>query len=272
VYPLAKPKVAISLSFLRYGWPIFAGQLLLVVASNADRYVVGLVGLTPSDLTAYVAHSRLAGVVNVLILAPINLWFPIEAMRRDHIADRSFFIGVVLTVLTAFAFVVPAVQLAAPVIWSHVFPTISYRPVLMIALMLTIGFQVLAVVWNVGMLKPGHTHWNIAPPAAGGVTIIVLGPILGKMFGLDGVALARTLSAALSAMTILMLSNRISLISMPLHRLAPALIGLGLSVALVLCDWAFPVKLALAASVLACLALNILLNRALLMEAIKGHT
>ncbi len=245
VAKLKSSKVENSVDILKFGFPIFIGQMLIILASNIDRYVVEMVGLNPSQLSAYVAHARIAGVLNVLVVAPLNLWYPIEAMRRNVKENHNFFFGVFFVVITAFTIIIPAVQIISPLFWYYIFPTIVFDPVLLSCATAVVAFQAMAIIWNIGALQPGRTKWNIVPPAISAIILLALGWLLGPLFGLHGVAIARLVSGVGFAFAMLVISQRISSIPMPLHRLAPVLFGAGIGVVIVMFHFNAALQLAL---------------------------
>lgn len=261
-----------TIVMLTYGLPIFCAQLLTIVATNADRYVVGFVGLTPSDLTTYVAHARLAGILNVLLVAPVNLWYPIEAMRRDTVKDQNFFFGVFIATATAFAAIIPAVQISAPWFWPLIFPTVAYDPLLMWCIIGSVGFQALAVVWNTGALRPGHTRWNLLPPMVAGAVLLMAGIPLGQTLGLKGIAASRLAAVAVSALVILMISQRITRVGMPIHRLAPVMIGVSFGAGMALYPLDLGTKWVIFVVILICLTLGGIWNRSYLRALMAPPT
>jgi hypothetical protein len=211
---------------LQYGWPILAAQLFQIVALNADRYVVGLAGLPRVDLTTYVVHNRLAAILNLALLSPLALWFPVEAMRRDTTKHADFFNGVLALFVAGFLVVLLSMELVTPLFWSYLFPQVRLNLSLLAAAICTLGLQGLAVVWNIGALRSGYTRWNIAPPIISMVVMVAAGWALGRAYGLLGLAAARIVASAAYAVCFRVISQRIAPVPTDPFRLTPFIGGI----------------------------------------------
>jgi len=195
---------------VRYGAPIFVSQLLNILVMNADRYVAALVHTPPADLTSYIAHMRLASALNLLVVAPLSLWFPPIALKADPTKDANTYrtIGKYVTLGLVGAVVVS--NLFGLLFWSKIFPGIQFNPLLLNTLVAGVAFQCFAVLWNVGALRPGSTTFNILPTVIALAAMSIAGFALGLIAGTIGVAFARLLALALSALVFERVSTHIT--------------------------------------------------------------
>jgi O-antigen/teichoic acid export membrane protein len=217
--PIARPVLTDIRPTLAYGSAIFLGQIVMLFSASADRYVGALSGFDAANMTAYVVHARVAGMLNVLLLTPLGLWFPVEAMKRDVERDGEFFHRISIVVVTGFLLVLVAVQLIVPLSWPIIFPSVPLHLPLLLVLVGVVGAQGLAVIWNIGALRDGHTRWNIVPPFAALLVTFVLGLLLGKLFGAVGVAIGRLVAAVVFAGLFRLISQKIVAGHKPASRL-----------------------------------------------------
>lgn len=195
---------------VRYGAPIFVSQLLNILVMNADRYVAALVHTPPEDLTSYIAHLRLASALNLLVVAPLSLWFPPIALKADPAKDANTFRTIGKYVTLGLMVAVVASNVFGLLLWSKIFPDIKFDPLLLNTLVAGVAFQCFAVLWNVGALRPGSTVFNMLPTIIALGTMSIVGVALGLVTGTIGVAFARLFALALSAVVFERVSTHIT--------------------------------------------------------------
>lgn len=203
------PSVKAIVEVVRYGLPMLGSQFLFLVSMNIDRYIIGWSGLSASDLTNYVVHGKAAGILAILFLAPVYLWFPTQAMKAKEGPPRSEMEAITAAYAAGFLVVAMAIVLGIPLFWDIVFPGTGFDAVLMMTSMLAIGVQGLSILWNTGALQPGKTQWNILPPAVFLVLMLPFGAVAAPIFGNVGVAFAKLLALVGYAGTFYILSSKI---------------------------------------------------------------
>ena len=194
-----------------YGLPIFLGQLAIQFALNADRYIFVLAGLPAESLTQYVVHSRVAGLIGIVVLSPLALSYPAKVANSDQTgASDGLARAAEVAVLAASLPLVLCATFLVGTVWPLVFPGVVLDRFLIAALSFGVVMQALAVAWNVGALRPGHTRWNTLPPVLSLVVVVALGYPLTAHFGVAGAAASKMLALCVYAFAFLLISLRIT--------------------------------------------------------------
>jgi O-antigen/teichoic acid export membrane protein len=210
--------MTIARRMMGYGLPITLSAVFSLVTSSADRFLLALFRLQPETIANYVAHQRLTGMLVVLVVTPLNLWFAVEAIRRDTAKEAAFFQGVASLLLGTLSLLMIAVFLAGPIFWPLLFPQLAFHPAIYALLCLSIVPQSLGIVLNIGGLREKKTHLNALVVLAAGATIVGAGLPLVHAFTSLGAALARFVSFVVQAVAGRLLSQSISPVR---HRLTP---------------------------------------------------
>ena len=208
-------------AMLAYGFPFFLAQLMHIVIFNSDRYIVTLAGLPKADLTIYVVHLKVAGILNLLVLGPLSVWFPTEAMRRNPLTQADFFTGTSALVIAILLLGILAVQIGIPAVWPMLFPGVPLDHALLLAGNMTILLQGLIVVFEVGLLRPGQTKWIVAPPLASSAVLATISLAATHVYGITGLAWSRVLVFAVYASVVRLISQRIAPVRIPFVAFAP---------------------------------------------------
>jgi O-antigen/teichoic acid export membrane protein len=243
---------ALLVRMLRYGLPIAAAAMLQLVINSADRYLLALLSRPASEIALYAAHQRLAGLISVLAVTPINLWFATEAIRRDTVADAPFFRTVVTSVLGLLAILVTGAFLMGPLIWPYLFPKIAFDPLVYALLAAAVIPQALGIVTNIGPLREKKTHLGAIAVAISGVTMVAFGLPLIRLLGAVGAAASRVAALSATAIAGRIFSQRVAPVS---HTVMPMLPFIAAPVFATLMlfspDWGLPVWPGLLAAILA---------------------
>lgn len=214
-------KRQLAIAMIRYGLPLLGANLIALVMTNVDRYFLTFLGLGPSTVASYVAHQRLAGILNVAVVTPLQLWFPAETMRRVAHVNESFFRGVTLALLACLVAIECLALIAAPIAWPFLFPQIRFEPLLFLLLSASVIPQALAIAVNIGALQPSKTNLNILGAAIGCGTNIIMGLLLTFTLGAVGAAAARLLSFTTYMLAFRAISHRIVPVSYSMKLIAP---------------------------------------------------
>ncbi len=211
---------ALALRMVKYGLPISAAALAALVTNSADRFLLASFQIDRTIIASYAAHQRLIGILMVLTVTPLNLWFAVEAMRRDTEKQASFFQGTLIALLAALSLLILATFIVSPMLWPYLFPQLPFQPMIFALLGLAIVPQALGIVLNIGGLREKKTYLNAIVVAATGATVLALGIPLVHLATGGGAATARLGAFVVSALT----GRRISQSVAPVrHRVLPLL-------------------------------------------------
>lgn len=201
-----------------YGLPIASAGIIQMIATSADRFMLAGLGAPAAAIAIYAAHQRLTGILNVVAVTPINLWYPVEAIRRDPVKDARFFRGVMLAVEGLLATMMLVAFVAGRALWPIMFPTIGFDPLLYALLCLSVVPQILCVLANIGGLREKSTHINAIMVVVSVSVMAVTGvPLILAFLGV-GAALARLAGITAQGLVGAVMSYRV----VPLtHRFAP---------------------------------------------------
>lgn len=222
---------ALVLRMARYGLPIAGAAFVGMLTSSGDRFLLASFQPDLSVVASYAAHQRLTGILGVLTVTPLNLWFAVEAMRRDTRTDAAFFQGILALLLTGLAMLMLVVFLGAPFLWPWLFPGLEFHPFVFCVLTLTIVPQTLAIVLNIGGLREKKTHLNALVVACGTAALVVFGIPLVQVASAAGAAVARLTVFVVNATAGRIISERIAPVPHRLGPLLPVIGALGASVA-----------------------------------------
>ncbi|MET0257527.1 MAG: hypothetical protein ABW179_03015 [Methylobacterium sp.] len=215
---------ALMMRMIRYGLPIAGAAMVANMTTSADRFIMATLDVDLSVIASYAAHQRLTGIMGVLTVTPLNLWFAVEAMRRDTVAEAGFFQAVVIILLLALSTLMLGAFLLAPFLWPWLFPGLEFHPFVFCVLTLTIVPQALGIVLNIGGLREKKTHLNAIVVACGTTAMVALGFPLIHFAAAAGAALARLGTYVVTATAGRTLSQRISPVH---HEVVPLLPVLG---------------------------------------------
>ena len=211
---------ALILRMVGYGLPIAGAALIQLVTNSADRFLLAGLHRPAAEIALYAAHQRLAGILSVLAVTPLNLWFAVEAIRRDTNKEAEFFRGVLICVLGLLAILMAGAFLVGPLLWPYLFPQIGFHPAVYGLLAASVVPQALGIVTNIGGLREKKTHLNTIIVLLSAATIVALGLPLIPIAAVVGAAIARFGATAVQAVAGRVLSQRIAPVS---HRLEPLL-------------------------------------------------
>lgn len=213
---------------MRYGLPLLGATAIGLAMTNLDRYLLTFLGWGAPLITAYVAHQRLAGILSVTVVTPLQLWFPAETMRRGAAGNESFFRSVVAALLAWLVVIECSAVIIAPIIWSWLFPQVHFQPLLFLLLAAAVIPQALAIAVNIGALQQTKTSLNIIGAAVGFCTNLAIGVPLTVLFGNAGAAAARLGAFTTYMVAFRQISQRITPVHHPLFRLIPFGLGFAL--------------------------------------------
>ncbi len=199
---------------VRYGGFILLTGMLAQVAESGDRFLLAWFG-ERADVGAYVVYVKLTAFVGQGITMPFMLWFPVErfAHLNDPDGGSAFFDQAAHLLLALMLTVAGMVGLAGHELVDLFAPGLAYDPWTLVLLIMAIVTVGMTYPFNVGLLKPGHTHRNLYPVGAGALAAIAIGAVLIPWLGLQGAALAKLGGAIVALGTLMVLSQRI-------HRVA----------------------------------------------------
>lgn len=219
---------------LRYGVFILVASLLTLGLDMVDRYVVGLL-FGAEVVGAYMVHVKLASVVGQGIVMPFSLWFAAERLRHVHDPDGGarFFDRVALGLTAACAAAAGSAQLAGPALVGMLAPGVAFDAASLAALLVASSLIGLTYALNIGMLKPGHTHLNVAPVALGLVVALLAAPVLTWVAGPEGAAAGRLLGTLAFLVVLARMSQRIHPVAFSHRAMASIALATALLVAAV---------------------------------------
>lgn len=210
---LLRPKPRYSAARYRdalvYGAFILATSLLNMLMDVMDRYILA----RNSDIAlvaAYTVHVKLASLVGQGVVMPFSLWFAAERLRHfnDEDGGAAFFNRVAIWLLIVSCFLIGTTLLAADVILSLMAPGIALDPPTLACLLAAAAAIGMSYALNIGLLKPGRTHLNLAGILVGlGVTAAASLALVDHL-GPLGVAAAKLAGTICFAGTLAMLSFR----------------------------------------------------------------
>lgn len=212
---------ALLMRMLRYGFPMVLAAGVTATISGADRFLLALLERPAVEIAQYAAHQRLAGLLSVAVVAPLNLWFAVEAIRRDTVAQASFFHAVLIAVAGGLALMVAMAFVIGPLVWPYLFPKLAFSPVIYALLAGAVIPQAIAIVTNIGTLREKNTHVSIITAGTSGSVMLVVGWSLIGLFGGSGAAGARFAALLSTAVVGRAMSQRIAPVSHRLRPLAP---------------------------------------------------
>lgn len=205
---------------LRYGVPIAGAAMLQLVINSADRYFLAVLDRPAAEIALYAAHQRLAGLISVIAVTPLNLWFATEAIRRDTETDADFFRNAMVSVWALLALLITGAFLVGPLLWPWFFPGIGFDPLVYALLAAAVVPQAIGIVTNIGPLREKKTHLGAFVAGLSGITMIGVGLPLIRLFGPVGAAGARFSALAMTALAGRVFSQRVTPVS---HSAAPSL-------------------------------------------------
>ncbi|MBB3951171.1 lipopolysaccharide biosynthesis protein [Aureimonas jatrophae] len=214
---------------VRYGLPIAGSALVGMLTSSGDRFLLATFQTDLSVVASYAAHQRLTGILAVLTVTPLNLWFAVEAMRRDTAAEAQFFQGVVSLLLIALSLLLLVTFAATPLLWPYLFPGLEFHPAVFFVLTIAIVPQTLAIVLNIGGLREKKTHLNALIVACGSAALLLVGIPLVQMIAATGAAIARLAVFVTNATIARLVSQRIAPVPHSVRRMVPVLAAIALA-------------------------------------------
>lgn len=251
--------IALMRRLAAYGVPSSGSSLLGLAINNGDRFLLAAVGAPVTVIASYAAHQRLTGLLGIATITPLQLWFPVEAIRRNPERDRSFFQGATVACLAVLGIISLCAFVAGPLVWPIMFETIPFNPWLFALLGIAVVPRALSITFNIGGLREKKTHHNLWPVIVTGIVMGGIGLPLAPMWHGVGAAAARVTSLWVQALAMLTISQRIAPVRYNLLRMAPFAVALALALFVPSIGSSAAPKLALAAS-LACTGIGIALN------------
>lgn len=210
---LLRPRLALAparyFSALHYGTFILISSLVTMVLEMADRYLVGAFGGSGA-VGQYMVHVKIASIVGQGIVMPFSLWFAPERLRHMNDPDGgdAFFNRVALGLTLVCCVAAGGAFLVSPLLVEIIAPGARFEPVAMAALLAAAGLIGLTYALNIGLLRPGMTHLNIAPVVLGVLAMLAIGPLLVRVLGPSGAAVARFVGTLVFLVLLARLSQR----------------------------------------------------------------
>jgi O-antigen/teichoic acid export membrane protein len=223
---------ALVIRMLRYGGPIALAAGVTATISGADRFLLALLDRPAAEIAQYAAHQRLAGLITVAVVTPLNLWFAVEAIRRDTTQEAAFFQRTVLTVLALLAAMMILAMLLGPLVWPVMFPRIAFNPAIYVFLAGAIAAQAIGIVTNIGVLREKSTHISTVVATASGSVMLACGIGFITLIGVAGAAAARFAALATTLVIGRVTSQRIAPVAHRATRLAPFAASIALAAAM----------------------------------------
>jgi hypothetical protein len=255
---------ALLMRMLRYGFPIALASGVTVTVSGADRFLLALLDQPAAEIANYAAHQRLAGLLTVAVVTPLNMWFAVEAIRRDTTEDAAFFRRVLIAVVAMLSIMTCAAFIVGPLIWPFLFPAFTFRPLVYALLAGAVVPQALGIVTNIGALREKSTHVSTIVAATSGTVMLTVGLALVGTLGGVGAAAARFAALTSTAVVGRTISQRIAPVAHRLAPLSPFALALALALAMLFApEWELP-SWPLALASLAAWCSGVLTNRAAL--------
>lgn len=186
-YDTRAVKVAIS-----YGLPIVFSSMILATMGTLDRYALAFGHVSDLQISAYVAHTRVAQIIGVAT-GPFFTWFGPIAMQRigDKDRDNQFFQRATYWLTTALLVIATGIVISAPSIWPLAFQNLAYDDILFS--LLVVGTVIFAVgaPTSVGTLRAGRTKHALFITLGALFIGCASSLLLVQFWGAHGVAIGR---------------------------------------------------------------------------------
>lgn len=236
---------------IAYGLPIVLASAIVVALMNFDRYAV-LAIASNADLTAYVAHARLAQILGPA-LAPFFFWLAPLAVARLHAktADTGFFGASFFGFASADLALTLALWLLAPALWPILFPGIAFDPLLFGLFLAGMAVFACGNPLSLGSLREGRTTTALVVTGFAALAGLCAIALLAPRWGVHGIAAGKTVGLCAYALGFALHTRRTLSIAYPWPAIA---IVTGLTVILAVALYplaarlAFPAASALAAT------------------------
>jgi len=210
----AAPGVAQILRVYRtailFGFPLMLVSCVASLGVLLERSIVSSVS-SLSELGVYAAHTKIAGIVAMLIVAPVNLWWATACFRHGSDADRgvAFFERAAPPVIWGFGIVTALVCLAIPVVGPYILPGVELRTEIAVLAALSVMFTGIANSAVNYALYQGDGRWLLL---GGSVARLAFAGLLGWVatvqYGIHGMALAQVAASLLFMGYIWFMSSR----------------------------------------------------------------
>lgn len=205
---------------LKYGFPLLITIVLSQVMQTTDRFLVsGFLGF--DEAGAYFLHAKIANALAFAAL-PVQLWWPVA--RFEHLKDGDggalFFSQASVWGIAFFGVAAIGLAAIAPHLLRWFAPSLEFKSLLFLVLLLSVFFQTTAIFFNIGLLKEGATHLNVIVWVGAAVAQIFFQLVLLVSFGVIGAALGAAVGSCTALILQYLLSQRISPIQYPVFKLA----------------------------------------------------
>lgn len=205
---------------LKYGFPLLITIALSQVMQTTDRFLVsGFLGFDEAGV--YFLHAKIANALAFAAL-PVQLWWPVA--RFEHLKDvdggADFFSQASVWGLAFFGLAAVGLAAIAPHLLRWFAPSLEFKSLLFLVLLLSAYFQTSAIFFNIGLLKEGATHFNVIVWVGAAVAQIFFQLVLLASFGVIGAALGAAVGSSTGLILQYLLSQRISPIRYPVFKLA----------------------------------------------------
>jgi O-antigen/teichoic acid export membrane protein len=205
----------------RYGIFVVITSALSAFQENFDRYVIaGAAG--KETVGAYVVCIKVAAIVGQSVILPLMIWFPAERLRhiKDPDGGKRFFGATTVGILSLLLTVSGSVYLCGKQLVVLIGPGTPYNPSVLGLLLIAGVATGMAHPLNIGLFKPGFSHYNMYPTAIASIVGLCLASAWVLTGGLVSVAGARAISTIFSATLICILSQRAHRCTLDFVRMA----------------------------------------------------
>ncbi|HEX4227163.1 MAG TPA: hypothetical protein VHZ07_00735 [Bryobacteraceae bacterium] len=222
---LVRPLLRIDWSAYRdgiqYGIFLVVTSALSAFQDNFDRYVIASAS-GRETVGGYVVCIKVAAIVGQSVILPLMIWFPAERLRhlKDEDGGERFFRTTSVIMLSLLLMVSGSVFLCGPQLVALIGPGTPYKPAVLLMLLAAGISTGMAHPLNIGLFKPGLSHYNMYPVAIAGAIGFFLARAWVAQGGVISVAAVKALSGLLALSMIYLLSQRAHAIRVDLVKLA----------------------------------------------------
>lgn len=206
---------------IRYGIFLVVTSGISAFQDNFDRYVIA--GAASREAVgSYVVFIKVAAIVGQSVILPLMIWFPAERLRhiQDPDGGERFFRITAIVMLSLLLLVSGDVFLCGRQLVGLIGPGTKYDPSVLLFVLAAGVATGMAHPLNIGLFKPGMSHYNIYPVAIASIIGFVLARICVIQGGIASVAAVKAVAGLLAVLMIYFLSQRAHAIPIDFTRLA----------------------------------------------------
>jgi O-antigen/teichoic acid export membrane protein len=233
---------------VQYGIFVVATSALSAFQENFDRYVIAGAA-SRETVGGYVVCIKVAAIVGQSVILPLMIWLPAERLRhmQDEDGGERFFRAASLVLFALLLAVGGGVFLCGREAVALIGPGTPYNPTVLLLILAAAIAGGMAHPLNIGLFKPGYSHYNMYPVAIASAIGFCLARLWVGHGGIVSVAAAKTVASLLGVVMIHILSQRFHPVRLDWSRLAILFIVAGVMLAALASDVARPMSLLLKA-------------------------